>query len=270
MCDDGNKLRKLYDDLKQNMKSDLPGYRQAYALNFILVLCGYRPATIIEEPQKVLHDKVKDFSELVDIIKCNTELECTSGDLIYNKKLVPKNKAQKALTDNNILGEILGYVCPGELEHKGKVKMFSYNISATDQLTRDYFEFHNEYCANSPRDEIIKEKVKKFQEIGKLINMKINYYRNDEESYENILKMFREKNLMGLIHYKEFLINEYLQFDYQISANIINSGNISLIFDNIDKLLTIFATMVYDFTINVKKSREFELSVYGKDIEQKI
>ena len=72
ICKNGSLLRKFYDDLLKELGSrigDYGGTNEEIALNFILVTCGARTATLLE----VIHRNIQDATKIVEVLKKKLE-----------------------------------------------------------------------------------------------------------------------------------------------------------------------------------------------------
>lgn len=203
-------------------------------INLILVVMGERRAMLIEET----NETKKSFDSKIQYVKVFQQQVLELGMILehaeYPRRMLVFNRLKinptwlHHLSDDSVLGMLLGYEFAGLLESDKMKTRYRYSIKAS--LHNTDFDITTE-MAPEPCLEAIVEKSKKYETALKKyhpqfkLTVEETVYHPFESLVSGIKEFLETKNKDSLDTIRETLANEFQNQDYQINAKRVLSND---------------------------------------------
>ncbi len=251
---DDNKLKIVYKELTDNFYKiyddvNVDKLQKGEIFNIMSVLGGYRSGMLLEhtntfslkyknlnksllESIKKIIQKYKLNINIKKLIKTRnldgTKNKHYRGHIIYDKS--NESLAKIAGNDTIALGKLLDFSC--EMADP-------MNDSLVQSIYAYDYPFFNQNCSKEgilEKQKNFKDDLKKFQKMGKILNVEVNMTVKNMVGYNTLLISLNKKGISGLLKYKNEIINE-LNFagswdDFKNVINILQSEDLKKIRKN--------------------------------------
>ena len=223
-------IKDVYDTITTQLQklytlSEIPWYLDLNIIfNLVLVLYQARPATSLEGVcfKKDIEQHIwKTFLPILAKNFDNYEVHEKSNKhysymIFYDTRKVSPEQIRECGTDDYIMGQILGFECPGDI---GSDTQCALRYSVND------INFYAEVCRDPPNDHQVQKKLRKFKKIGQRLGLEVTmelYEILNKKRFHSLMTN-PDLNLDEIFKFKSEIANWYDNYAYVHTSNLFES-----------------------------------------------